>query len=69
MEGKKTKISRQVSKVLLGVNRRIGGNDCQSVEEGKYGGGEKICLWRYRVLWHSFVGLEGGGGGGLLDSR
>ena len=25
----KTEISRQVSKVLLGVNRRIGGNDCQ----------------------------------------
>ena len=37
--GGKTAISRQVSKVLLGVNRRTGGNDCQY-------GGRKI--WERR---------------------
>ena len=35
-----------------------------NIKEGKYGGGEKMCLWRYRVLWHSCTGLWG-----LLDSR
>ena len=37
-----------------------------NIEEGKYGGGEQMCLcqWRYKVLWHSCTGLRG-----LLDSR
>ena len=38
-----------------------------NIKEGKYGGGgggRKMCLWRYRVLWHSCTGLQG-----LLDSR
>ena len=35
-----------------------------SIEKGKYGGEGKMCLWRYRVLWHSCTGLPG-----FLDSR
>ena len=43
--GGKTDISRQLSEVLLGANRRIGGNDFTvNTEEGKYGGGEKMSL-------------------------
>ena len=35
-----------------------------NINEGKYGGGERMCLWRYRVFWHSCTGLRE-----LLDSR
>ena len=54
----KTEISRQVSKCSL---VSVEGLEVMTVnvEEGKYRGGEKMCLWRYRVVWHSCTGLRG----------
>ena len=49
-----------MERVLIEVNRRIGGNDWKE----NIGGRGNMCLWRYTVLWHGCTSLWG-----LLDSR